>query len=89
MIILTIECEEAVGETFNCRPGRETSINEFAKMVLSTGNNLEVERSDGRLGDIRRSCADMKKAGKVLGFKPKISLEEGLKELFNGKASSK
>jgi UDP-glucose 4-epimerase len=83
MIVMAVECEEAVGEAFNCGTGREVSINELAKMMLSiSGNDLEVEHSDGRPGDVRRSCADIRKAEKVLGFRPKISLEEGLKELL-------
>jgi UDP-glucose 4-epimerase len=83
MIVMAVECEEVVGEVFNCGTGREVSINELAKMMLSiSGNNLEVKHSDGRPGDVRRSCADIRRAEKVLGFRPKISLEEGLKELL-------
>jgi UDP-glucose 4-epimerase len=87
MIVMAMECEEALGEVFNCGTGREVSINELARMMLSiSGNNFEVEHSDGRPGDIRRSCADIRKAKKVLGFKPKISLEEGIKMLLNSEA---
>jgi nucleoside-diphosphate-sugar epimerase len=71
-----VECEEAVGETFNCGTGREVSINDIS------GYDLEVEYSDPRPGDIKRSCADTRKAEKILGFKPKISLQEGLKQLL-------
>ncbi len=31
---------------------------------------------------LRRSCADVRRAERMLGFKPKIMLEQGLKELF-------
>jgi UDP-glucose 4-epimerase len=87
MISLAMECEEAIGETFNCGTGREVSINELAKVMLSLfGGDLEVKHFDERPGDIRRSCADIRKSEKVLGFKPKISLEEGLKELLNNRA---
>jgi UDP-glucose 4-epimerase len=83
MIVMAMEREEALGEVFNCGTGREVSINELAKIMLSiSSNDFEVEHSDGRPGDIRRSCADIRRAEKVLGFKPKISLEEGLKELL-------
>jgi UDP-glucose 4-epimerase len=54
-------------------------------MLSISGNNLEVEHSDSRPGDIRRSCADIRRAEKVLGFKPKISLEGGLKELLDSR----
>ena len=36
----------------------------------------------GRLGDIRRSVADISKIARILGFKPKVSLEQGLEMLF-------
>ena len=84
MIIIAIECEEAAGEVFNCGTGREVSINEFARIMLSiSGRNIEIEYSDSRPGDVRRSYADTRKAERILGFKPKISLEEGLKELLD------
>jgi UDP-glucose 4-epimerase len=90
MIIITVECEEAVGETFNCGTGREVSINELARMMLSiSGYDLEIEYSDPRPGDIKRSYADTRKAEKILGFKPKISLEEGLKQLLDSEALAK
>jgi len=83
MIIMTMECEEAVGETFNCGTGREVSINELARIMISiSGYDLEIEHSDPRPGDIKRSYADTRKVEKILGFKPKISLEEGLKQLL-------
>ena len=90
MIVMAVECEEALGEVFNCGTGREVSINELAKMMLAiSGNNFEVEYSDGRPGDIRRSCADIRKVEKILGFKPKKSLKEGLEELLNSRTSGK
>jgi UDP-glucose 4-epimerase len=83
MIISSIEGNEAIGEVFNCGTGKEVSIKELAKKMLSlSGKDLEVKHLDARPGDIKRSCADMRKAEKVLGFKPKISLEEGLRRLL-------
>ena len=36
--------------------------------------------NEKRSGDIRYSLADIKKAEMVLGYKPKMLLEDGLKE---------
>lgn len=52
-------------------------------MLPISESALEVKRIASRSGDIRRSCADARKAEKVLGFKLKISLEEELRELPN------
>jgi UDP-glucose 4-epimerase len=83
MIIKAIECKEAIGEIFNCGTGKETSINELARIMMSlSGKTLEIKYSNARPSDIRRSCADIRKAEKILGFKPKISLEKGLEELL-------
>ena len=87
MIIMAVECEEAIGEVFNCGTGREVSINELARIMLSIyGSNLKVKYLNGKPGDIRRSCADMRKAERVLGFKPRISLEQGLMVLLNARS---
>lgn len=83
IIVLAIECGEAVGKTFNCGTGGVVSINELARMMISlSGRDLKPEYSEGGSGDIKHSCANITKAEKMLGFKPKISLEEGLIELF-------
>jgi len=47
------------------------------------GKKIEVARGDWRPGDQRVFYADYRKAEKQLGWKPKISLEEGIQRLFN------
>jgi len=84
MVALALRLEGAVGEVFNCGTGRETRIRDLAeKMIALSGLDLKPEYAGARAGDIERSCADVRKAEKILGFKPKISLEEGLKELVS------
>lgn len=84
MIVLILERDEAVGETFNCGTGREISINKLADLAISiSAMKLKPKYSDSRLGDIGRSYADIGKAERILGFRPKISIEQGLTELFN------
>lgn len=83
MVVLTMENDDVVGETFNCGTGRGVSINNLARLMISlSGKNLKLKYSGGRLGDIKHSCADIRKAQRVFGYKPKVSLEQGLKELF-------
>lgn len=84
MIVLALGCDEAVGAAFNCGTGKEVSIEELARLMISlSGKGLKPKYSEGKRGDINRSCADIKKAEKMLGFKPKISVEQWLMELFN------
>ena len=59
----------------------ETSILEFAEIINRlTNNNAGVEyHSEGRLGnDPERRCPDIRLARSLLGWEPKVALEEGL-----------
>lgn len=60
-------------------PG-EYSLNDFAKVVQKlSGKNLEIKYLPSRPEDPRRRRPDITKAKRVLGWEPKISLEDGLK----------
>jgi len=43
---------------------------------------LRLKHGPPRPGDIRRSWADISKARKLLGYEPKVGLEEGIRELL-------
>ena len=45
-----------------------------------TGKNIKAKHDPERLGDIKHSLADISKAEKLLGYKPSVSFEEGLKK---------
>jgi len=75
--------EKAVGQTINFGSGFEISINHLAdevKAVLGKPQ-AEVVHDEPRPGDVQRLYSDSEKAEKIFGFKPKISLKEGLKLL--------
>lgn len=60
-----------------------TSINELAKIVIDlVGLSLTPKYVNSRLGDIQKSYADISLAKKLLGWKPQISLESGLQQIF-------
>lgn len=78
---------KALGGTFNIGQGKETSIKNLAKIMLKkyskiSGKSLKLELqfTKGRLGDVNRHLADISNSSKVLGYKPKISLEDGLEK---------
>jgi len=65
--------------TINIGSGTETSVRELAKMAVEvTGGHPEVVYNPRNEGGISRLCADISLAGKVLSYKPKITLVEGL-----------
>ncbi|MEM3872180.1 MAG: GDP-mannose 4,6-dehydratase [Nitrososphaeria archaeon] len=73
-----------VNEKFNVGSGNEVKIIDLAKMIMSIANfDEEPSFAPKRVGEIRFSCADISKAKKLLNFYPKLSLEEGLRTVFN------
>jgi UDP-glucose 4-epimerase len=68
-------------EVFNVGTGREVSIIELSR-ALSQIFDREFDPAFGppRLGDIRRSCADISKIEHALGWRPETKLKDGLRE---------
>ena len=65
----------------NIGTGIETDVNElFSELVKLTESKAEEVHGPAKAGEQRRSVIDNRKAGDALGWKPKVSLEEGLKE---------
>lgn len=72
-------------EVFNIASGTETSLNELAKTLARVmGVNGVPEYGPPRkVNHVPRRLADVTKAERLLGFKAKISLEEGLRQLVD------
>lgn len=70
---------DATGKTFNIAGGKQVSLNELLRTIQKLlGTHIEPVYEDFRSGDIRHSLADTRHARNVLGFEPRVSLEEGL-----------
>ncbi len=81
--VLAAESKKAIGQIFNVATGKPTTINELAeKMIGIAGKNLKPVHTEPRIGDIMHSVADISKIQKTLGYKPKITLTQGLKKLL-------
>ena len=71
--------DKGTGEAINIGAGKETRTREvLAAICAIMGKELKYTRAGPRPGDIRRSCLEIGKAAKVLGWKPTCTLEEGL-----------
>lgn len=67
---------------FNIACGQSTSLNELVQKIgLTLGKNPVVEYADFRLGDILHSLANIDKAKEILGYIPKVGLEDGLRRM--------
>ena len=76
--------KECAGNVINAGSGKETSIKELANILIRLFGvrGIRPKCSAPRTGDIRRSCADLSKAEGLLGYRPKFSLERGLRKLL-------
>ncbi|MFC2355582.1 MAG: NAD-dependent epimerase/dehydratase family protein [Capnocytophaga ochracea] len=80
--VLGIEKETANNQVFNVGTGIATDVITVAT-ELSNNYGIQVPitiSGNYRLGDIRHNYADITKARQLLGFEPKISFKEGLKQ---------
>ena len=78
-LILAKDSEEALGEKIILGSGVETSINDvYEKVSDLLGVDIEPLRGPKALGDIARMRYDCAKAERILGWKAKISLDEGI-----------
>jgi UDP-glucose 4-epimerase len=62
---------------YNLGSGKETSINQIARII--GGEKIFIPK---RLNEPSRSCANISKIKKDISWKPKISINEGVKKLF-------
>jgi len=86
-IILAAEKLNAIGNVFNIGQGQELSIKKMAKIMMKeysdiTGKKIssELKYQKNRKGDVKRHLSDIRHAQKILGYKPQISFEEGIKK---------
>lgn len=71
------------GEVFNCGSGLSTSILDLANRAIAvSGHSLKPEFTKPRVGDIRDSLSNSSKASRMLGFRPRTALDDGLAELI-------
>jgi UDP-glucose 4-epimerase len=75
--------ESAIGQTINLGSGFEIAINDLAKEITSIlqRTDTSIIHDESRPGDVLRLYAETTKAYKLLGFKPQVSLPEGLMKL--------
>ncbi len=71
--------EREVEGVFNVATGRETSTRRVFDLVReATGFRGQPRYGPPRPGDVRRICLDVRRAEQVLGWRPRVGLEEGI-----------
>ena len=68
---------------FNVGTGLGTSVVDLAKVLLEeAGTTVPIEFAPKRPGEAQESFLDVSKAERLLGWKPRVSLREGLAQSF-------
>jgi dTDP-L-rhamnose 4-epimerase len=83
-VLAALAPDAADGEALNVGTGRSVTIREVAD-VLSHHMDVELEpevRNAFRAGDIRHCFADIERARELLGYRPEISFEDGMRHLI-------
>jgi nucleoside-diphosphate-sugar epimerase len=75
--MLAMDCEVADGRAINIGRGENVSLNRIAAMI--GGPTVHHE---GRAGDMRDTLADRTQAEQILGWRPRVSIEEGIADLL-------
>lgn len=71
-------------EVFLLSTNTETSVNQVLEMIFEiTGKKTNVNKKPENPGDIPRMFLSFEKARKAVGFEPKITLRDGIKDYLN------
>ncbi|HVN28859.1 MAG TPA: NAD-dependent epimerase/dehydratase family protein [Candidatus Binataceae bacterium] len=80
--LLAADCETADGRPINIGRGDNVSINRIAAMFGGPTMHREA-----RPGDMRDTLADNREAARILGWRPQVSVAEGIADLLSGSLS--
>jgi dTDP-L-rhamnose 4-epimerase len=80
---LSLEKSSANYQVFNVGSGNQVSIKQVADKIIQIQNKSLVPQvtKQFRKGDVRHCFADISKIQSRLGFEPKVSFDEGMREL--------
>ena len=78
--LLASERDGVAGCVVNVATGRKASVNELADAIgVALGREVRKNHLAERSGDVRDSWADVTAAQHLLGWRPQVSLEDGLR----------
>lgn len=83
-VLLAGKARNINGEAINVSAGGRTSVTQLAQTIARImGKDIKPKYLPSRPGDVLHSYADISKAKRLLHFKPRFSLEEGLAKTIN------
>tara|TARA_Y100000389_G_C17434582_1_gene504713 strand:- start:631 stop:1611 length:981 start_codon:yes stop_codon:yes gene_type:complete len=87
-IIMLAESEKTIGETVNIGSNTEISMGdlfELIKKIMSSNVNFvhDNQRVRPKQSEVFRLCCDNKKIKQLVGYEPKINIQDGLKKTID------
>lgn len=82
-LIKAASCEQEIEGVINIAAGEEVKIQDLVRKIAEltqTSSKIEIGALPYRPTEIWRMYADSSRAREILGWRPKVSLEEGLRE---------
>ena len=83
--ISAVEHDEAAGKILNVGSGNRIAIKDLVELLIKFMNKegiIEPVYGERYAGDFPHTWADVSTAKKVLGYRPKVTLDDGIKELI-------
>jgi len=82
-VVLAATTPDIGGEVFQIASNHETTVGEITeqlvKILQKNGcRDIQIIHGETRLGDVKRNYSDTSKAFKMLGWRPRVSRDEGL-----------
>ncbi|MBA3285016.1 MAG: NAD(P)-dependent oxidoreductase [Nitrosopumilus sp.] len=76
--------DNKTSELFNLGTGKSYSVKEIIEMAIQeSGKSINVISDDSvRINEISDTIADISKAKKMLNWEPKVSISQGIKQMF-------
>ncbi len=80
--ITTAETENIAGEVFNLGSGHRLTLNELLKLIAELMGDFKIKYETKKKGDVAHTQADISKAQRRLGYKPRVDMKEGLSQFI-------
>lgn len=82
--LLAARTKTGIGEAFNIANGKTYSMLQLIRLIEKfSGKKLALNHHPKRQGDVRKTWADISKAKKLLGYKPAMNFEDGVKDTWD------
>jgi nucleoside-diphosphate-sugar epimerase len=82
--LLAARAKKTNGQVINIACGLAVTVNQIIEMInKSLGKNIKPKYVPERPGDVKHSLADITAATKLIGFKPVVSFEDGLRKAID------